>query len=71
MDYCSLTNSFFFILLLPHSPVKIICNTVEIDPKWLLACFIIGFIGVVSANAKELVYFSCKVLRMCYFPESL
>jgi glycerol-3-phosphate O-acyltransferase/dihydroxyacetone phosphate acyltransferase len=57
--------SLLLLLLTPLSPVKIICSTIAIDTKWLLACFIIGFIGVVSANAKELVYFSLKVIVLC------
>lgn len=43
------------------NPVKICCSAFGIDTKWALFASCLAFIAVISANAKELIYFSVKV----------
>lgn len=43
------------------NPVKVICNMIGLDNYWASAMFLVVFLGIVIANAKELSYFSVKV----------
>ena len=43
------------------NPVKVICNIFGIDSAWASLFFLLMFLAIVFANAKELSYFSVKV----------
>lgn len=55
--------SFALIMLSSDSlnPVKVLCGIFNIDTLWATIVFVLVFIGIISANAKELTYFCMKV----------
>ena len=43
------------------NPVKVLCDIFGIETYWATAVLVVVFIGIISANAKELTYFFMKV----------
>eukprot|EP01035_Chromulina_nebulosa_P054616 gene54616-74837_t len=43
------------------NPVKVLCDIFGIETFWATVVLVVAFIGIISANAKELTYFFMKV----------
>jgi hypothetical protein len=43
------------------SPIKTVCNALELNSAWIAFASLLVVIGILAANLKELVYFMVKV----------
>ena len=50
------------------SPIKTVCNALELNSAWIAFASLLVVIGILAANLKELVYFMVKVLSTSTAP---